>query len=82
MTDKVTPLFAGQRTGTEPVPELIALLDDLMAQAKSGELQTFAFAGTCADTGVVSGICGAGDVFTLVGALRVVESRLISQVEV
>lgn len=82
MNDKVTPLFAGQRTGIEPVPEPIELLNDLVAQAESGQLQTFAFVGTHADNGVVSGICGDGDVFTLVGALRVVETRLISQVEV
>lgn len=82
MNDKVIPLFAGQSTGTEPVPELIELLNDLVAHAESGQLQTFAFVGTHADSGVVSGICGDGDVFTLVGALRVVETRLISQVEV
>jgi hypothetical protein len=81
MTDNVKPLFAGQRTGTEPVPELVELLTAVLAQAKSGEVQTLAFVGTCADNGVVSGICGDGDIFTLIGALRVVETRLISQVE-
>jgi hypothetical protein len=82
VADKVTPLFAGQRTGTEPVPELVELLDDLLAQAKSGELQTFVFVGECADSGMASGVCGGGDIFALIGALRVVEQRLISQVEV
>ena len=82
MTDKVTPLFAGQRTGTEPVLELVEALEDLLAQAKSGELQSFAFVGECADTGMMSGMCGGGDIFALIGALRVVEQRLIDQVEV
>lgn len=82
MTDKITPMFAGQRTGTEPVQELIDLMEELTTQAKTGALQTFAFVGECADTGMAFGVCGGGgDVFALLGALRIVEQRLIDQVE-
>lgn len=82
MTDKVTPLFAGKSTGTEPVQELIEVLQDLLVKAQSGELQALAFAGTCCDNTVASGLAGNIDVFTTVGVLRHIEMRLLEQVEV
>lgn len=82
MTDKVTPLFAGKSTGTEPVADLIDVLQDLLVQAQSGELQALAFAGTCCDNTVASGLAGNIDVFTTVGVLRHIELRLLEQVEV
>lgn len=82
MTDKVTPLFAGKSTGTEPVAELIDVLQDLLAQAQSGELQAMVFAGTCCDNTVVSGLAGSVDVFTTIGVMRHIEFRLLNEVEV
>lgn len=81
MTDNIKPLFPGQRTGIEPVDELIAMTEDLAARARSGELRSLAFAGCCADNTVMSGISVAGDVFALIGGLRVVESVLVNKVD-
>ena len=82
MTDNIKPLFPGQRTGIEPVDELIAMTEDLAARARSGELQSLAFAGCCADNTVMSGLSVTDDVFALIGALRVVESVLVNKVDV
>lgn len=81
MTDNIKPLFPGQRTGIEPVDELIAMTEDLAARARSGELQSLAFAGLCADNTVMSGISVTDDVFSLIGGLRVVEAVLIDRVD-
>ena len=81
MTDNIKPLFPGQRTGIEPVAELVAMTEDLAARARSGELQSLAFAGLCSDNTVMSGISVTDDVFSLIGGLRVVETVLISRVD-
>ena len=81
MTDNIKPLFPGQRTGTEPVEELVEILEDLLVRDKSGELQSLAFAGCCSDNTVVSGLSVTDDVFSLIGTLRVVESVLVNKVD-
>lgn len=82
MTDKIVSLFTGKSTGTEPVAELVEVLQDLLARAESGEIQALAFAGTCCDNTVVSGLAGNIDVFTIVGVMRHIELQLLEQVEV
>ena len=81
MTDNIKPLFPGRPTGTEPVEELVEILEDLLFRAKSGELQSLAFAGLCSDNTVMSGISVTDDVFSLIGGLRVVEAVLIDRVD-
>ena len=81
MTDNIKPLFPGRPTGTEPVEELVEILEDLLVRAKSGELQSLAFAGCCSDNTVVTGLSVADDVFSLIGGLRVVESVLVNKVD-
>lgn len=81
MTDNIKPLFPGQRTGIEPVPEVVDMVEDLLARAKSGELQSLAFAGLCADDTVMSGCSVQDDVFCLIGALHVVASNLTNMVD-
>ena len=81
MTDNIKPLFPGRPTGTEPVEELVEILEDLLTRAKSGELQSLAFAGCCSDNTVMSGLSVTDDVFALIGALRVVESVLVNKVD-
>lgn len=81
MTDNIKPLFLGRPTGTEPVEELVEILEDLLMRAKSGELQSLAFAGCCSDNTVMSGLSVTDDMFALIGALRVVESVLVNKVD-
>jgi hypothetical protein len=80
MTDKIVNLFTGQSTGA-PVPEVVAVLEDLLAQAKTGELQSFAFASQCADGAMVTGFTDSTDVFAMLGALRLVEYKLLGGIE-
>ena len=77
MTDNIKPLFPGRPTGTEPVEELVEILEDLLFRAKSGELQSLAVAGCCSDNTVVTGLSVADDVFSLMGAWRVVDDKLV-----
>lgn len=77
MTDNTKPLFPGRPTGTEPVEELVEILEDLLFRAKSGELQSLAFAWLCSDNTVMSGICVTDDVFSLMGAWRIVDDKLV-----
>ena len=81
MTDNIKPLFPGRPTGIEPVEELVEMTEGLAARARSGELQSLAFAGCCADNTVMSGLVVTDDVFALIGTLRVVESVLINKVD-
>ena len=81
MSDNIKPPFPGRPTGTEPVEELVEILEDLLVRDKSGELQSLAFAGCCSDNTVVSGLSVTDDVFSLIGTLRVVESVLVNKVD-
>lgn len=81
MTDNIKPLFPGQPTGTEPVGELVEILEDLLVRAKSGELQSLAFAGCCSDNTIMDAVSVHDDVFSLIGGLRVVETVLINRVD-
>lgn len=80
MTDKIVSLFTGQSTAT-PNIQVVAVLADLLEQAKSGELQSVAFAGQCADGAMITGFTSSDDVFSTIGALRLVEHRLMENIE-
>ena len=77
MTDNIKPLFPGRPTGTEPVEELVEILEDLLVRAKSGELQSLAFAGCCSDNTIMDGVIVFDDVFALMGAWRMVDDKLV-----
>lgn len=80
MTDKIVNLFTGQSSGA-PIPELVTCIEGLLVQAKTGELQSIAFAGQCSDGAMQTGFTSSSDVFSIIGALRLVEHRLIEEVE-
>lgn len=81
MTDKIVSLFTGQSTDT-PNAQVVAVLADLLEQAKTGELQSFAFASQCSDGAMVTGFTDSTDVFAMIGALRLVEYKLLGGIEV
>ena len=60
MTDNIKPLFPGRPTGTEPVEELVEILEDLLMRAKSGELRDVVMQKTVfrQKDGTVGGILG------------------------
>lgn len=76
MTDKVTSLFGDPITKDEPVPEVVALLEDMLARAKSGELRTAVIAGATSDNCIVSGFVVQDCLFTTMGALAYLTRRV------
>ena len=62
---------------SKPVPDVIAQLESLLADAKSGELQTFAFAAVQDKGFVSSGFAGNYDFTTIIGELRVLERNIM-----
>lgn len=76
MTDKVTSLFGDQIAPDEPVPEVVSLLEDMLARAKSGELRTACIAGATIDNCVISGFVVQDHLFTTMGALAYLTRRV------
>ena len=77
MTDKVTTLFPGtQITQDEPVPEVVSLLEDMLARAKTGELRTAAIACATSDGCILTGYVVQDSLFTTMGALAYLSRRV------
>ena len=62
---------------TDNIKELVEVLEDLLVRAKSGELQSLAFAGCCSDNTIMDGVIVFDDVFALMGAWRIVDDKLV-----
>lgn len=76
MTTNVTTLFPDQPNPVEPDEEVVALLEDMLARAKSGELRTAAIAGATNDGCVISGFVVKDSLFTTIGALAYLSRRV------
>jgi hypothetical protein len=68
------PVGSGVR---EPVPEVVAALERLLAQAKSGELAFFAMAYELSDRMTWCHVGGVQGGFTMIGTIRVMEASLL-----
>lgn len=76
MTDKVTSLFGDQIKPDEPVPEVVSLLEDMLARAKSGELRTACIASATSDGCIMTGYTVKDHLFTTMGALAYLSRRV------
>ena len=67
----------------DPAPGLVELLERMLADARSGELREIAVAGRLTGDEVVTYYGGENmDLFRIIGAMRLLEHRLLSGVEV
>lgn len=64
-----------------PDPELVANLERLLADVRAGRVLDVAVAGTMTEGCVITFHSGKGDLARLLGALQVVQSRVLAQYE-
>lgn len=66
-----------------PRPEMVAMLEDLVEQARRGELQavTMGLLYANGNFGTAVSLPAGGNVVSMLGALRMVEQRVLSMVE-
>ena len=76
MTTNVTTLFPDQPNPVEPDEEVVALLEDMLARAKSGELRTAAIASATSDGHILTGYVVKDSLFTTMGALAHLSRRV------
>lgn len=77
MIDKVTPLFAGTAVPGQQNDAVVALLENLLSRAKSGEVVSVAVAGYTADDCMLSSFETGAHTSSTLGAIRLLESRII-----
>lgn len=76
MTTNVTTMFPGQVNPDEPDAEVVSLLEDMLARAKSGELRTCAMTGATSDGCALIGYVVKDALFTTMGALAYLNRRV------
>ena len=81
MTDNVKPLFAGQLTPNQADPDVVALLEDMLSRAKTGELRTAAFAGATNDGCTTTAFCVRDHMFSTLGGVSRLSKRLNDLIE-
>lgn len=65
--------------GYEPVPEVVEHLEELLAQAKRGEVRALAVVSVEPDGGVNSRSTTQGHFWKLLGGLTVLQHRMINE---
>jgi hypothetical protein len=81
MTDNTKPLFAGQVHPNQADPDVVALLEDMLSRAKSGELRTAAFAGATNDGCTITAFCGRDHMFSTLGGISYLRKRAEDLIE-
>lgn len=82
MTDNVIRLDGGERLRlNEPDPNVVALLEDLLAEAKSGKLVTFAMVSFANDGFIRCCWRGQTSATTVLGGLRRLEFDMLRSIE-
>lgn len=77
LSDRVVPFHGGKAVQSpEPQPDIVAALRDLMERAKTGDLQTLAYAAMEADEQCMSEVVGRVDGFGILGALAMTRRDL------
>ncbi len=58
-------------------PAVIELLEDLLAQARRGEIQALAIASEVSDRSVGTAFTGDVDIWRMIGAMELLKARLL-----
>lgn len=78
---EVTPLFEGSVAGRpkgEPNDELVALLEQLVEDARSGQLQAIAYTGVTDMRALNTNWCGICDQHDMIAGVHVLSHRLLT----
>lgn len=78
MTGKIHTLRPDVVSPLDPVPKVVELLEDLLEKAKSGEIRSFGFVTTDADRNVQTGWHHQHELFTLIGGVSWLHTRLLA----
>lgn len=76
MTDNVTPLFPGQVLDNTPEPGVVAILEEMLERAKTGELRTAALVFATNDGCILTASHIPDHMFTTVGGLAYLSRKL------
>lgn len=67
----------GSTPPNEPVPEVVALAEDMLAQAKAGSLRSMAVVGVRSNNHVMTAWHEEGQYFTVLGGLSWLSQRMV-----
>ena len=74
--DNVKAIHGGITPKGQPVEQVVAVLEEALARAKSGELRSVALAGVCANHSVTTTWAHEDQIFALLGGLAYLQGRI------
>lgn len=80
MADKITPLFEGTDIPGQQNDAVVAILENMLERAKSGEVVSIAISGYTADDGIVSVFHSGNHLFALLGAIDYCKLRVLDAI--